>query len=66
MIANPKFSFSFDDFLSDSHVKLSKCHTVFKTRSITKNSNNLYVAIIANVLKKFASDWMKTVGEVAF
>ncbi len=53
-------------FLIDSHVKISKCHKIFKTWPNAKKSNSLYSTMIANVLIKFGWHQMKTVGGVAF
>ncbi len=55
-------------FPIDSHVKISKCHKIFKTCPIAKKSNSLqlYSAMVANVLIKFGWLRMKTVGGVAF
>ena len=52
-------------FPIDSHVKISKCHKIFKTWLIAKKSTSAYSTMVANVLIKFGWHRMKTVG-VAF
>ncbi len=43
-------------FPIDPHVKISKCHKIFKTWPIAKKSNSLYSTMLANVLIKFRFD----------
>ena len=54
-------------FPIDSHVKLSKCHEIFKTWSIAKKSNNLYLIHYGRQCPhKVWLTSMKTVGGVTF
>ncbi len=53
-------------FPIDSHVKISKCHNIFKTWPIAKKNDSLYSTMVANVLIKFGWHQMKTVGGEVF
>ncbi len=49
-------------FLTDSHVKISKYHKIFKTWLIAKKSNSLYSTMVANVYphsntRDYAATW---------
>ncbi len=58
--------YTFYDFLIDSHVKIWKCHILFKAWLIVKKTNSLYSPMTANVLIKFGWHRMKTVVGVGF
>ena len=65
---NPLFSryCTFYDFPIVSHVKISKCHKIFNRWHIGKTFITLYFHIAALLIMKFGSDWIKSVGGVAF
>ncbi len=57
---------TFYDFPIDSHVKISKCHKIFKFWQIANIYHNFCSLMTPLFIIKFGSDWIKTGGGVGF
>ncbi len=57
---------TFYDFPIDCHVKISKCHKIFKFWQIAKTFIILHPLMTALFIIKFGSGRIKSVGGVAF